>query len=326
MDDRQWERGKSMAILFTDDRFLEHDTGNHPESAERLRAIHRRLKTSDLLQKFSTPSWKPATTEQIERVHTPQHLDQIRRFAQSGGGRVERDTIMSRRSFDTALLAAGAAVAAVDHLFTGKHRRAVSLSRPPGHHALKNSAMGFCLFNNVAVAAAHAMTAQGVSRILIVDWDVHHGNGTQALFDADPHVFFFSAHRHPFYPGTGTADETGSGRGLGTMYNLPLPFGITRADYHSQFQQVLQQVARRCRPELVLISAGFDAHTADPIGSLGLESEDFGKLTEHVGGVADEYAEGRLVSLLEGGYNVDALAESVECHLEALAAASDEPP
>jgi acetoin utilization deacetylase AcuC-like enzyme len=178
--------------------------------------------------------------------------------------------------------------------------------------------MGFCLFNNAAVAAAHAREGHGVDRVLIVDWDVHHGNGTQDIFYFDGQVSFLSAHRYPFYPGTGAADETGSGPGLGATVNLPLRFGISRRDYRGVFARALEELADRCRPQLVLISAGFDAHALDPIGSLGLESEDFGDLTRLLLNVAKQHAGGRVVSLLEGGYNLDALAESVACHLTTL--------
>jgi len=178
--------------------------------------------------------------------------------------------------------------------------------------------MGFCLFNNVAVAAAHAMAEHEISRVLIIDWDVHHGNGTQAIFYDSARVVFFSVHRHPFYPGTGADNEIGTGDGLGTTFNLPLRFGISRREYIERFESMLHDAAARCRPELVLVSAGFDAHAADPIGSLGLETEDFETLSRDVLAVADQYCRGRLVSLLEGGYNLTALAESVECHVRTL--------
>jgi acetoin utilization deacetylase AcuC-like enzyme len=179
--------------------------------------------------------------------------------------------------------------------------------------------MGFCLFNNVAVAARHALVKHKLNRVLVVDWDVHHGNGTQDIFYDSADAWFFSVHRSPFYPGTGAADETGRGPGLGTKFNLPLKFGTTRKAFREQFQTTLEQAANKCRPELVLISAGFDAHAADPIGSLGLETEDFEPLTKLVVQVAEQYCQGKIVSLLEGGYNVEKLAECVECHMDALA-------
>jgi len=307
-----------MPILYSDPCFLEHDTGSHPESAERLRSIYSRLEKTKLQKQFDRGVVQPATREQLERVHNPDYIDAVARFARQGGGRIQAETVVCPRSFDVALRAAGAAVSAVDDVIGGNHSRAVCLFRPPGHHALHNSAMGFCLFNNVAVAAKHAQAVYGLSRILIVDWDVHHGNGTQDIFYDDAETTFFSVHRSPFYPGTGDQNETGQGPGLGTIFNLPLAFGVSRGEYRERFHTILEQVAVRCRPELVLISAGFDAHELDPVGSLGLHSEDYEDLTQLVVSVAKQYCGGRIVSLLEGGYNVDALAESVEFHLEAF--------
>ena len=309
-----------MPILYSDSCFLEHDTGSHPESALRLRSIVGRLEKTELLKQFAQGVVQPALREQLERVHSSPYIDSVALLARQGGGRIESDTVVCPRSFDVALRAAGVAVSAVDDVVGGSHSRAVCLIRPPGHHAMQNSAMGFCLFNSVAVAAKHARAVYGLSRILIVDWDVHHGNGTQDIFYDDAEITFFSVHRSPFYPGTGDQNETGQGPGLGTIFNLPLPFGISRREYRERFHTVLEQVAVRCRPELVLISAGFDAHELDPVGSLGLQSEDFHDLTQLVVAVANQYCGGRIVSLLEGGYNVDALAESVACHLESLLA------
>ena len=310
-----------MVLLFADDCFLQHDTGQHPESADRLRTVHRHLETTGTLKKVTRGKIAAATLPHITRVHSGDYIKQVQRFASGGGGRIESDTVVSRDSYDVAIKAAGTAIAAVDEVSSGKARHALCLIRPPGHHALPTSAMGFCLFNNVAIAAEHARQAHHLSRVLVVDWDVHHGNGTQDMFYDDEHVYFFSAHRSPFYPGTGAADETGTRDGLGTVFNLPLKFGIAHDDYCKRFQAMLQDAARKCRPELVLISAGFDAHKDDPIGSLGLDSEDFRTLTDMLVEVADEHCEGKLVSLLEGGYNVNALAESVEHHLQGLIAA-----
>ncbi len=307
-----------MILLYSDPLFEQHDTGSHPESSQRLARVRQHLKTSNLLDRMQKGEIQLATREQIERVHTSEHFDTIRDFARKGGGRIEADTVMSPQSFEVALHAAGCAVSAVDAVLDEQTSQAVCLSRPPGHHALPASPMGFCLFNNVAVAARHAVESHGLERVLIVDWDVHHGNGTQDIFYEDEHVFFFSVHRSPFYPGTGDENETGHGAGSGTIFNLPLRFGVSWKDYRQRFNTMLSDAARRCRPELVLISAGFDAHAADPIGSLGLDSEHFSELTEIVGQVAGDYCQGRIVSLLEGGYNVDALAESVECHLNSL--------
>jgi acetoin utilization deacetylase AcuC-like enzyme len=310
-----------MALLFSDRLFLEHVTGGHPECPERLTSILGTIEWEGAWQRqYQRGAIRKAEQAELKRVHTPDYIRSVEDFARNGGGHLDADTIVSPRSYDVAIHAAGAACAAVDGVLGGGHRRAVCLIRPPGHHSLPDRAMGFCLFNNVAVAARHAQAKHGLKRVLIVDWDVHHGNGTQDIFYEDPDVFFFSAHRYPFYPGTGSADETGSGKGLGTTFNLPLQFGITRAAYCQQFEAMLREAATNCRPELVLISAGFDAHSDDPIGSLGLESEDFARLTDMVSAVASDYCGGKIVSLLEGGYNLRALAESVAFHMQALVA------
>jgi acetoin utilization deacetylase AcuC-like enzyme len=314
-----------MALIYHDPRFLEHHTGSHPESPARLAHTLSHLQRHGILARLTPGEIVAATREQVAAVHEPAYLDALARAAALGGGRIEADTVISSRSFEVALLAAGAALGAVDQVLAGPHRQAFCLIRPPGHHALRESAMGFCLLNNVAIAATHALWKHGLSRVLIVDWDVHHGNGTQDLFYDSPQVYFFSAHRFPFYPGTGAADETGTGAGLGTTFNLPLPFGTPRAEYRAKFESMLTEAAVRCRPELVLVSAGFDAHRADPIGNLGLETEDFAVLTRLVMQVAEQYSAGRLVSLLEGGYNLQALAESVQCHLETLVPAPASP-
>lgn len=308
-----------MAILFMDERFLEHETGRHPECPDRLRSIHQRLKSEGLPQRYAKGGIRPATPGELTRVHNEEYVQKIEEFAKAGGGSIESDTVMSPESFEVARLAAGTAIEAVDQVLSGAHTQAACLIRPPGHHALESSAMGFCLFNNVAVAARHAQKVHNLHRVLVVDWDVHHGNGTQDTFYRDDEVYFFSAHRWPFYPGTGAKEETGEAAGLGTIFNLPLSFGISRKDYREAFHSVLDEAAARCRPELILLSAGFDAHWADPVGSLGLESEDFGPLTDLVKDAADQYCGGRLISLLEGGYDLQALAESVAIHLDRLA-------
>jgi len=306
-------------LLFTDPVFLEHQTGDHPESPERLRFLQEMLTRHPVALRFDHGSFQPAQSAQLELVHDLAYLESVRRFTAAGGGHIEADTVVSSRSYDVACQAAGAAVAAVDAVAAGTAPRALCLIRPPGHHALRDSAMGFCLFNNVAVAAAYALKKYGMNRVLIVDWDVHHGNGTQDSFYHSDSVYFLSIHRSPFYPGTGAAEETGSGRGLGTKFNVPIRYGTPRHSYLEAFQTALEQAASRARPDLVLISAGFDAHYADPVGSLRLETEDFAPLTNLVCQVAEQYCQGRLVSLLEGGYNVAALAESVACHMESLA-------
>jgi len=308
-----------MTLLYTDPRFLDHDTRRgHPERAERLRHVTAHLDTTRLAGQCARPTWQPASRERIVRVHGSAYLESIADLAAHGGGRPEPDTVVGPASFDVALLAAGAAGDAVDRVLDGEDRTALCLVRPPGHHALPDHAMGFCLLNNIAIAARTAIDEHAVERVLVVDWDVHHGNGTQDTFYADGRVGFLSAHRWPFYPGTGAADETGTGAGLGATRNLPFEFGTPRATYRDRFRRELEDFAARLRPQLVLVSAGFDAHREDPIGSLGLEVEDFAALTEMVLGVASVHADGRVVSLLEGGYNPPILAECVAAHLHRL--------
>jgi acetoin utilization deacetylase AcuC-like enzyme len=311
-----------MTLLYTDPLFLEHDTGPHPETADRLRAITARLQKVHLIEQCQAGTYEPLAPEVVSRLHAPDQVERVRRAAEQGGAMLDPDTSVSPASYRVALAAAGACAAAVDAVLADKGRTALCLVRPPGHHATPGRSMGFCLFNNVALAAEHARTAHGLERLLIVDWDVHHGNGTQDIFYDDPQVMFFSAHRYPFYPGTGAADETGTGKGQGFTLNLPLRFGISRPDYRAAFASALEQAAERIRPQLVLVSAGFDAHGLDPIGSLRLETEDFSWLTRQVLDVAKTHCGGRLVSCLEGGYSLSALSESVQAHLEELLAVS----
>jgi len=307
-----------MTLLCYDNVFLEHRTGGHPESAERLKSVWDHLTAKKLDEKCSTSPWKLATTEQLIRVHTPDYIKTIQTFAEGGGGRIEADTIVSPMSHYVALQASGAVCHSVDQVINGEEANALCLVRPPGHHARPQNALGFCLFNHIAVGAKHAMATHGVNRILIVDWDVHHGNGTQEIFYDDGQVGFFSIHRWPFYPGTGDAEETGTGDGLGKTLNVAVDFGTTREVYMAAFKVALQDLAKRMQPELIMISAGFDAHRSDPIGSLGLEVEDFSELTKAVCEVADEYCGGKIVSMLEGGYNPGMLPLCVEAHLNEL--------
>ncbi|WP_417386958.1 histone deacetylase [Gimesia sp.] len=307
-----------MTVYFQSNTFLKHETGAHPECGLRLETVMNQVSAATIPNLVIMNDPQVGTGEEILRVHPETYLNDLQAFSAAGGGRIESDTVMSADSYEVARYAAGCAVEAVDRVIKGQAKQVFCASRPPGHHALSDRAMGFCLLNNVAIAARHAVDFHGLNRVLIVDWDVHHGNGTQDIFYEEESVYFFSAHRHPFYPGTGLGHETGSGAGQGTIWNLPLAFGISRQDYLSQFERMLADAAASCRPELILISAGFDAHKEDPIGSLGLETEDFGALTQLVKEVASDYCEGRIVSLLEGGYHPQRLAESVVCHLNSL--------
>ena len=309
-----------MTLLYSDPVFLEHATGQHPESAERLLRISERLEAANLIAKCQHGTFAPADKAAILAVHAPQVVERAQTMAQRGGGYLDPDTVVCPASFNVALNAAGACIAAVDAVVAGLDHTALCLVRPPGHHATPSRSMGFCLVNNIAVAAAHARAKHGLNRVLIVDWDVHHGNGTQDIFYSDPAQFFLSVHRYGdgFYPGTGAADESGTGSGLGFTRNVPLAYGVSRKVFLDSFSRALEQAADKMKPELVLVSAGFDAHALDPVGSLGLETEDFATLTKQVLGVAKSYANGKLVACLEGGYNVDALADSVSVHLEEL--------
>jgi len=287
-------------LLLTDAEMEGHDPGpGHPERPERLRAVVERL------QAVSGPRWgspRAATREELGRVHDSRYVD----FVLGSRGRALRldpDTITSARSVDAAQKAAGAAIASVDAALGGEP--SFALVRPPGHHAESGRAMGFCLFNNVAVAAAHAL-AGGLERVMVVDWDVHHGNGTQHSFEEDGRVLFFSAHRYPFYPGTGSARECGRGAGEGTTVNVPLPAGCTDGDYALAFEALLLPAASAFDPQLVIVSAGFDAHVADPLGGMRVSAEGFATLCSMVTSLGAPTA-----LVLEGGYDLDGLGDSV---------------
>ena len=310
-----------MVMLFQDRGMLDHiPRPGHPERPERLTAVLRHLERTGLAARLPRGRVRPVTDEELLRVHTPAHLDVIRTAGAVGGGQIEVDTWMSAGSETAARLAAGAGVEAVEAVLDGWDRRAFVVARPPGHHARPDGPMGFCLYNTVAVAAAAAKARLAGGRVLVVDFDVHHGNGTQEMFYDDPAVAFYSIHRAPFYPGTGAADETGSGPGLGWTYNRPVTYGTSRKAILDAFRSDLERFADRTRPELILLSAGFDAHAEDPVGDLGLETEDFQELTKIVMDVAETHAGGRVVAVLEGGYNTSRLAGCVEVAIDAMRA------
>lgn len=300
--------------------YLEHDMGGgHPESPERLRAILSRLESSGTLARLTRVEPQVAAKDWIARVHALSYIQRLESRAPSTGyASLDPDTSLSPGSLHAAYLAAGGAMTAVDAIMEGQVDQAFCAVRPPGHHAEAARAMGFCLFNNVAVAARYIQEQHGIQRVLIVDWDVHHGNGTQHSFDDDPSVLYFSTHQYPYYPGTGAATERGNGKGEGLTINVPMSGGQGDEEFREVFEKVLVPAADSFNPGFVLISAGFDAHRDDPLAGLGLTEDGFASLTQIVAGIALRHASGRVVSCLEGGYNLRALSASVDRHVQAL--------
>lgn len=300
--------------------YLEHDMGaGHPESPHRLRAIMAQLEQSGTMTRLVTIEARKAEDEWITQIHTPGYVAALNRHAPAAGRvSLDPDTSLSPGSLTAAYLAAGGALAAVDAVMAGAVDHTFCAVRPPGHHAEASRAMGFCLFNNVAIAARYIQKRHGLERILIVDWDVHHGNGTQHSFEDDPSILFFSTHQYPHYPGTGRASERGRGPGEGYTVNVPLEPGEGDDTYRTIFQKSLVPAADQFKPDFVLISAGFDAHRDDPLAGMGLTEEGYAELTRIVAGIAVKHARGRLVSSLEGGYNLTALASSVDRHIRVL--------
>jgi acetoin utilization deacetylase AcuC-like enzyme len=303
-----------------DDAYLLHETGaGHPESPQRLKAIVSHLQETGLLDRLTRLTPTPVSADSLATVHDAKYTADVARACDEGRACLDTgDTTVCKESYRVASLAVGGVYAAVDAVMDGRVRNAFCAIRPPGHHAMKDQAMGFCLFNNIALAARHAQQKPHISKVLIVDWDVHHGNGTQAAFYDDPTVLYFSVHRSPFYPGSGAQTETGSGAGAGYTVNVPLPAGSGDAQYIDAFERILKPKALAFRPDFVLVSAGFDAHERDPLGGMKVTTECYGQLTRIVKAIADECCDGRAVSVLEGGYDVTALADSVETHLRVL--------
>ncbi len=307
--------------LVTHPDYLAHQTGlTHPERPERLQAIVDHLRATGLMQDLARLEPRRAELEWIEAIHSPAYVRRVEQHCRGGRAVIDSmDTDISPRSFEVSLLAAGGALAAADAILRGEIAHAFAAVRPPGHHALRDVAMGFCLFNNVAVTARYLQRRHGLERILIVDWDVHHGNGTQDAFYEDPSVFFFSIHQYPFYPGTGSSAETGVGAGVGYTLNAPMRAGCGDDDYVRVFEETLAPRVLAFRPQFILVSAGFDAHAADPLGGMRLTEAGYSRLTEIVRSWAGELCGGRFLSLLEGGYDLQALARSVASHLGRLA-------
>ena len=312
--------------LMADDKFRDHLAGRrHPECPERYDAVMEALAQARLMEKLTRIPARDITAEELGLCHTAEYLALAHRDVREGRPYLSTgDTDITPNSWDVAALAAGGVLNAVDAVCSGEVGNAFCAVRPPGHHANINRGMGFCLFNNVALAARYAQQRHGVGRVMIVDWDVHHGNGTQDIFYADPSVFFFSTHQWPLYPGTGRANETGEGAGAGTSMNFPFPAGSGRAEILGAVENALIPAAAKFQPELLLISAGFDSRVGDLLGRFTLTDRDFTDLTRAVMAVADQYANGRLVSMLEGGYSLEGLGSAAAAHVNALH--SQQPP
>jgi acetoin utilization deacetylase AcuC-like enzyme len=301
--------------------YEKHDTGiGHPETPLRYSAVMDAIRSdTELWARLREITPAKAAQGVVQAAHTPQHFKRVEGAFASGMDRLDADTVISMRSFDAVLVAAGGAVAAVDAVMSGDVRNAFVAARPPGHHATGERAMGFCLFNNVAVAARYAQNKyKEVDRAAIVDWDVHHGNGTQGIFYSDPTVHFFSMHQYPWYPGTGSRGETGQGKGLGYTLNVPVKAFTKAKDQVSAFEAAIEGIAAKFTPDIIFISAGFDAHLTDPLGQLQLTDRDYEAMTRVMMQWADDACEGRIVSCLEGGYNLKTLGETVKNHVRVL--------
>jgi acetoin utilization deacetylase AcuC-like enzyme len=309
------------------ERYIEHvmDRG-HPESPERLRAIYQMLEESELRGKLIPVKPREATREELETIHSPEHIDLVASTAGKSHTRLDMDTSTCAQSYAAAVLAAGGLMELIRAVMEGTVENGFALVRPPGHHAERTRAMGFCLFNNVAIGATYALKNFSLERVLIVDWDVHHGNGTQSSFYEDPRVLYVSTHRYGFfYPGTGSANEVGRGKGEGFNVNIPLPTGCDDSVYGVFFETLLKPIALEYRPQLVLVSAGFDTHYDDPLGGMEVTPEGFARMTQILMEIADATAQGKLAVTLEGGYSISGQKESVKAVLKELAQISPLP-
>ncbi|MCC2668691.1 MAG: putative deacetylase [Armatimonadetes bacterium] len=301
---------------------LEHDTGRHPETAARISTVVALLRERGLWDRLQHLPVKPAPLAAVEAVHDPRYVELIRYYAERGGGWLTGDTPFSAGSWDAALAGSGAAIGAVDAVLRREVPSAFALIRPPGHHACIAEGMGFCLLNHAAIAARHAVRTHGLNRVLLVDFDVHHGNGTQEIFYEDPSVLYFSMHQYPAYPGTGAAREIGAGAGIGTTVNVPLPAGVADAGHLYALHEMLVPVAREYRPQLILVSAGYDSHWANTayLNSIRMcvSVSGFGQWVTLLQDLANELCDGRLAFSLEGGYDHEALAWSVDATFRVL--------
>ena len=308
-----------MTVVIYDDIYLKHDTGpNHPENSARIINTIEHLRSANCWQKLDIKKPRAATEAEVSAIHSTSQIEQVAEIARSGGGYLDPDTYVSSDSYEAALYAAGAPLTAIDLIMDKKADNAFCLVRPPGHHATPEKGMGFCLFNNVAIAAKYIQSRYSLDRIVIIDWDVHHGNGTQDAFYDDPSVMYFSMHRYPFYPGTGAEEETGKDSGSGFTINIPLSYNTEPQEYLKFFEDILEKRIKPFNPQFILISSGFDAYRLDPISGLSLEASDYNKLTKLTQNIAKDCCDGRIVSCLEGGYHLLDLPKCIEEHLNGL--------
>jgi acetoin utilization deacetylase AcuC-like enzyme len=308
-----------MAVGFVyDPVYLKHDTGQHVENARRLEAIMAHLGQTGLVSELVSIEPREASLAELALVHDEQYISYIRDVGQRGGGWLDPDTMMSAGSYEAAIYAAGGALAATEAVMADEVTSAYALVRPPGHHATPRRAMGFCLFNNLAIATRYALDKYGLERIAIIDFDVHHGNGTQETFYDDPRVLYVSTHQSPHYPGTGDIGETGGGAARGTKVNIPLPAGCGDEEYLAVFEQVVTPVVRRFKPQFIMTSAGYDNHWADPLAMMQVTVTGFARMVGIIKGLAAGFCHGRIVICLEGGYHLPALAGSVKATFDVL--------
>jgi len=298
--------------------YLKHDTGTHVENAGRLEAIISHLEETGLKPQLTSVEPRAASVEELSAVHQPQYISRMQEVAQGGGGWLDPDTVMSPHSYEAALYAAGGAIRATEAVMDGELSSVFALVRPPGHHATAARAMGFCLFNNVAIATKYALAKYDLERIAIIDFDVHHGNGTQEAFYDSPQVLYISTHQYPHYPGTGSIEETGIGEGRGTTVNIPLRAGCGDNEYLPVFEQIISPAVRRFNPQLILVSAGYDSHWADGLAMMQVTTTGFAQMARIIKQLADELCNGRLVLSLEGGYNLTALTTSIKATFDML--------
>lgn len=296
--------------------YLKHDTGTHVESARRLEAIISYLEKTGLKEKLVHIQPRAATVEELSLVHDENYITSVQKLARQGGGWLDPDTVISAGSYEAAVYAAGGAIRAVEAVINGEVDAAFALVRPPGHHATSRQGMGFCIFNNIAIAAKRALA--NYTPVVIIDFDVHHGNGTQDAFYNEPRVIYISTHQHPHYPGTGNIEETGSGLAKGTKVNVPLPAGCSDAEYQRVYDEIVIPAVRRFQPKMIFVSAGYDPHWADSLAGMALTTTGFAWMVKTIKGLADEFCGGRLVISLEGGYHLNALATSVKATFDAL--------